>query len=93
MTDHPQHMQGVTLQMPTGGSKIHAPLTITLHGTFYQAPDWLYCRHDHTERAGRALLTVRDRCANMNSRWARPPRYNQAIPVHAAVEGQEERLP
>jgi glycosyltransferase involved in cell wall biosynthesis len=52
----------------------HADRTIItevgLHGPFYQAPDWLYFRRDHPERAERACPTVRSRCANMDPRRA-----------------------
>jgi glycosyltransferase involved in cell wall biosynthesis len=43
---------------------------ITLHGPFYQVPDWLYFRRDHPERAERACPTVRTRCTNMDPRRA-----------------------
>ena len=39
-----------------------------LHGPFYQVPDWLYFRRDHPERAERACLSMRARCANMDPR-------------------------
>ena len=43
---------------------------ISLHGPFYQVPDWLYFRRDHPERAERACPTMRARCANMDPRRA-----------------------
>ena len=50
----------------------HADRTIiaelSLHGRFYQAPDWLYFRRDHPGQSGRA--TMRSRCANMDPRRA-----------------------
>ena len=56
------------------GSHHHSDRTITteiaLHGPFYQVPDWLYFRRDHSERAERACPTVRTRCANMDPRRA-----------------------
>ena len=52
----------------------HADRTIiaelTLHGPFYQVPDWLYFRRDHPERAERANPSMRSRCANMDPRRA-----------------------
>jgi hypothetical protein len=52
----------------------HADRTIiaelSLHGPFYQVPDWLYFRRDHPERAERACPTTRSRCANMDPRRA-----------------------
>jgi|SRR5215813_5195841 len=43
---------------------------LTLHGRFYQVPDWLYFRRDHSDRATRAGTTVRARCANLDPRRA-----------------------
>jgi len=43
---------------------------IALHGPFYQAPDWLYFRRDHPERAERACPTMRSRCTNLDPRRA-----------------------
>jgi len=43
---------------------------IGLHGQFYQVPDWLYFRREHTDRAERACPTMRSRCANMDPRRA-----------------------
>jgi len=43
---------------------------IALHGPFYQAPDWLYFRRDHTDRALRACPTMRTWCANLDPRRA-----------------------
>jgi glycosyltransferase involved in cell wall biosynthesis len=52
----------------------HADHTIiaelALHGRFYQVPDWLYFRRDHSERAERACPTTRSRCVNMDPRRA-----------------------
>jgi glycosyltransferase involved in cell wall biosynthesis len=52
----------------------HADHTIIaemgLHGQFYQVPDWLYFRREHTDRAERACPTMRSRCANMDPRRA-----------------------
>lgn len=52
----------------------HADRTIvgelSLHGPFYQVPDWLYFRRDHPERAQRAFTTVRSWCANLDPRRA-----------------------
>jgi glycosyltransferase involved in cell wall biosynthesis len=58
----------------------HADHTIvaelSLHGAFYQVPDWLYFRREHEDRAERACPTMRSRCANMDprraSRWRHP---------------------
>jgi histidinol-phosphate phosphatase family protein len=66
---------------------------ITVHGTFYEVQDWLHSRRDHPERTGTALPAVRNRCAYMNSSRAHPPWHNHAVPVHAALKGQEKRLP
>jgi glycosyltransferase involved in cell wall biosynthesis len=50
----------------------HADRTIiaelSLHGRFYQVPDWLYFRREHAGQSGRA--TMRSRCANMDPRRA-----------------------
>ena len=50
----------------------HADHTIiaelSLHGPFYQVPEWLYFRRDHPAQSGRA--TMRSRCANMDPRRA-----------------------
>ena len=43
---------------------------LSLHGRFYQVPDWLYFRRDHPDRAERACPTMRSRCANMDPRRA-----------------------
>ena len=54
------------------GSYHHADRTIiaelSLHGRFYQVPDWLYFRREHAGQSGRA--TMRSRCANMDPRRA-----------------------
>ena len=64
----------------------HADRTITtefvLHGSFYQVPDWLYCRRDHPGRAERARPSVRARCANLDPRRADPWRH-PAIRLYA----------
>ncbi|HEV3381267.1 MAG TPA: glycosyltransferase family 2 protein [Trebonia sp.] len=39
---------------------------IALHGAFYQVPDWLYFRREHSGQSGRA--TMRSRCATMDPR-------------------------
>ncbi|MGH7513959.1 MAG: glycosyltransferase family 2 protein [Gemmatimonadales bacterium] len=56
------------------GSHHHADHTIiaelALYGRFYQVPEWLYFRRDHSDRAERACPTVRSRCANMDPRRA-----------------------
>jgi glycosyltransferase involved in cell wall biosynthesis len=43
---------------------------LALYGPFYQVPDWLYFRRDHTDRASRAFPTVRTWCANLDPRRA-----------------------
>jgi glycosyltransferase involved in cell wall biosynthesis len=54
------------------GSHHHSDRTMTaeivLHGEFYQVPDWLYFRREHSGQNGRA--TMRRRCANMDPRRA-----------------------
>jgi glycosyltransferase involved in cell wall biosynthesis len=64
----------VLRRTPLHGSYHHADRTVitevSLHGPFYQVPDWLYFRRDHPERAERACPTVRSRCANMDPRRA-----------------------
>jgi len=56
------------------GSYHHADRVITteftLHGPFYQVPDWLYFRRDHADREERACPTARTRCVNMDPRRA-----------------------
>jgi glycosyltransferase involved in cell wall biosynthesis len=63
----------------------HADRTIiaelSLHGRFYQVPDWLYFRRDHANRAERACPTLRSRCANMDPRRADPLR-NPAVRLY-----------
>jgi glycosyltransferase involved in cell wall biosynthesis len=64
----------VLRRTPLHGSYHHADRTVitevSLYGPFYQAPDWLYFRRDHPERAERACPTMRSRCANMDPRRA-----------------------
>jgi glycosyltransferase involved in cell wall biosynthesis len=48
---------------------------LSLHGRFYQVPDWLYLRRDHPQRAERAAPGVRARCANMDPRRANRLRH------------------
>jgi glycosyltransferase involved in cell wall biosynthesis len=52
----------------------HADHTIiaelALYGRFYQVPDWLYYRRDHSGRAERACASMRSRCVNMDPRRA-----------------------
>ena len=54
------------------GSHHHSDRTITaeivLYGPFYQVPDWLYFRREHSGQNGHA--PVRRRCANMDPRRA-----------------------
>ena len=54
------------------GSHHHSDRTITaeivLHGPFYQVPDWLYFRREHSGQNGHA--PVRRRCVNMDPRRA-----------------------
>lgn len=60
------------------GSHHHSDRTITaettLHGPFYQVPDWLYFRREHPGQNGHAPM--RRRCANMDprraDRWRHP---------------------
>lgn len=46
---------------------------LVLHGPFYQVPDWLYFRREHSGQNSRA--TMRRRCANMDPRRADPWRH------------------
>jgi len=41
---------------------------LALYGPFYQVPDWLYFRRDHSERAARAFSNVRAWCSNLDPR-------------------------
>jgi glycosyltransferase involved in cell wall biosynthesis len=41
---------------------------IALHGPFYQVPEWLYLRRDHSEQAQRANPTIRAWCINSDPR-------------------------
>ena len=60
------------------GSHHHSDRTITaeivLYGPFYQVPDWLYFRREHSGQNGHAPM--RRRCANMDprraNRWRHP---------------------
>ena len=60
------------------GSHHHSDRTITaeivLYGPFYQVPDWLYFRREHSGQNGHAPM--RRRCANMDprraDRWRHP---------------------
>lgn len=60
----------------------HADRTIiaelALFGPFYQVPDWLYFRRDHPDRAERACVGVRARCANMDP--CRADRLRHPVP-------------
>jgi len=64
------------------GSYYHADRAIVpeiaLHGPFHQAPDWLYFRRDHPDRATRAYPTVRAQCANLDPRRANRLRHPTA---------------
>jgi glycosyltransferase involved in cell wall biosynthesis len=46
---------------------------LLLRGPFYEAPDWLYFRRDHEDRAYKSKL--RDRCAIMDPRRAKRLRH------------------
>lgn len=76
----------VLRRTPLLGSYHHAdrtlPAELSLHGPFYQVPDWLYFRRDHSERAERAFPDVRARCANLDPRRSDPLR-NPLIRLHA----------
>lgn len=54
------------------GSYYHADRVFTteiaLHGRFYQVPEWLYFRRDHSDRPQHATPTVRGWCANLDPR-------------------------
>lgn len=56
------------------GSYYHADRVLTteiaLHGPFFQAPDWLYFRRHHPNRAQQAYRTTRTWCANLDPRRA-----------------------
>ena len=60
----------VLRRTPLLASYHHADRTIvaelSLYGSFYQVPEWLYFRRDHPERAAWAFKTVRTWCANMD---------------------------
>jgi glycosyltransferase involved in cell wall biosynthesis len=59
---------------------------LVLHGPFYQVPDWLYFRRDHSKRAERAFKTVRTWCANLDPRRADSLR-NPTIRLYAEYIG------
>ena len=69
----------VLRQTPLLASYHHADRTLaaelSLYGPFYQVPDYLYFRRDHSERAERAYQTVRAWCANQDPRRADPLRH------------------
>jgi glycosyltransferase involved in cell wall biosynthesis len=44
--------------------------TVALYGVFYQIPEWLYFRRDHSDRPQHACPTVRSWCANLDPRRA-----------------------
>ena len=54
------------------GSYYHADRVftteVTLHGRFYQIPEWLYFRRDHSDRPQHATPTVRGWCGNLDPR-------------------------
>jgi Glycosyl transferase family 2 len=56
------------------GSYYHSDRTmmaaVSLHGPFYQTPEWLYFRRDHAGRPQHACRTVRTWCANLDPRRA-----------------------
>lgn len=64
----------VLRKVPPQGSYFHSDRTqmteIALHGPFYQVPEWLYFRRDHSGRPQHALPTVRGWCANLDPRRA-----------------------
>jgi glycosyltransferase involved in cell wall biosynthesis len=80
----------VLRRTPLLGSYHHSDRTLSaelsLHGPFYQVPDWLYFRRDHDERAERAFKTVRNWCANLDPCRADPLR-NPAIRIYAEYVG------
>jgi glycosyltransferase involved in cell wall biosynthesis len=43
---------------------------LSLYGSFYQVPDWLYFRREHPDRASRAFPSVQTWCANLDPRRA-----------------------
>jgi glycosyltransferase involved in cell wall biosynthesis len=64
----------VLRKVPPQGSYYHSDRTqmteIALHGPFYQVPEWLYFRRDHSDRPQHATPTVRGWCANLDPRRA-----------------------
>jgi glycosyltransferase involved in cell wall biosynthesis len=78
------------------GSYHHSDRTVTaelaLHGPFYQVPEWLYFRREHSGQSGRA--TMRQRCANMDprraNRWRHPAArlYGEYIWAYVSAIGR-----
>jgi hypothetical protein len=55
---------------------------VALHGRFYQFPEWLYFRRDHSDRPQHACPTARSWCANLDPRRADRLR-NPAVRLYA----------
>lgn len=69
----------VLRKVPPQGSYYHSDRTlmteVALHGPFYQVPEWLYFRRDHSDRPQHATPTVRGWCANLDPRRANRLRH------------------
>jgi glycosyltransferase involved in cell wall biosynthesis len=64
----------VLRKVPPQGSYYHSDRVImaevALHGPFYEVPEWLYFRRDHSDRPQHATPTVRGWCSNLDPRRA-----------------------
>jgi glycosyltransferase involved in cell wall biosynthesis len=81
----------VLRKVPPQGSYYHSDRTqmteIALHGPFYQVPEWLYFRRDHSGRPQHSVPTVRGWCANLDPRRANRLRHPTARLVTEFVWG------
>jgi glycosyltransferase involved in cell wall biosynthesis len=78
-------------KVPAQDSYYHSDRTqmteIALHGPFYQVPEWLYFRRDHSDRPQHATPTVRGWCVNQDPRRADKLRNPTALLVAEFVWG------
>lgn len=81
----------VLRNVPPQGSYYHSDRTqmaeIALQGPFYQVPEWLYFRREHSDRPQHATPTVRGWCANLDPRRANRFRHPTARLVGEFVWG------
>ena len=78
-------------KVPAQDSYYHSDRTqmteIALQGPFYQVPEWLYFRREHSDRPQHATPTVRGWCVNQDPRRADKLRYPTARLVAEFIGG------